>query len=307
MKEIKKAVITAAGWGTRFLPVTKAQPKEMLPLLNKPVIQYCVEEAIACGIDLVVIVTALGKRAIEDYFDRSFELEQTLTQRGDTRLAEEIRRLSDMVDICYVRQKQQLGLGHAVLTARRVIGDETFVLFLPDDIFEQGERLLRRMLQINEEHGGSVLTVKKVTPQETCRYGIIEATEMPDRVYRVTDLVEKPLPGEAPSDLAVMGRYVLTPDVFRILEQNVKEHAREDDGREIQLTDALRELCHKNPIFAYEFEGERYDAGTLQGWLMTQTALALRDPDIGPEFRRNVEELLKSGAGRDKIDAESGR
>ncbi len=297
---ITKAVITAAGWGTRFLPVTKSQPKEMLPLLNKPVIQYSVEEAIACGLDLVVIVTALGKRAIEDYFDRSFELEQTLARRGEVRLMEEVRRLSNMVDVCYVRQKEQLGLGHAVLTTRRVVGDEPFVLFLPDDIFELGVPMLNRMLDMSAHYRGSVLAVRKVAPEEAGRYGVIEARKVADRIYQVVDLVEKPRPGEAPSDLAIMGRYVLAPEVFEELV-----HIAPDDSQEIQLTDALRALCRKHPMFAYEFEGERYDAGTLQGWLTTQIALALKSPHFGSEFRERLAELVKADADKGRAVVES--
>ncbi|OGO31592.1 MAG: UTP--glucose-1-phosphate uridylyltransferase [Chloroflexi bacterium RBG_16_56_11] len=284
---IRKAVITAAGWGTRFLPVTKSQPKEMLPLVNKPLIQYSVEEAIACGVELIVIVTSLGKRAIEDYFDRSFELEQVLMQKGETELAEKIRRLSNMVDITYVRQKEQLGLGHAVLSTRKIIGDEPFILLLPDDLFEQGEMVLKNMVNICEQYEGSVIAVKQVTEREISRYGIVDPRKKADRVYQVLDMVEKPRPEDAPSDLAVMGRYVLMPDIFQILTETLPGR-----GGEIQLTDGLKQLARKNAVYAYEFEGERYDAGTPFGWLQTTMALALRDPCLGPELRRYLDKLL---------------
>ena len=257
-------------------------------MVNKPLIQYSVEEAIACEVELVVIVTSLGKRAIEDYFDRSYELEQVLEQKGETSLADEIRRLSNMVDITYVRQKEQLGLGHALLCARRVIGNEPFILLLPDDLFEQQELVLKNMIDVFQQYDGSVIAVKKVTEAEISRYGIIEARKKADRIYQVTDLVEKPHPLEAPSDLAIMGRYILMPEIFQILRDT-------PPGRngEIQLTDGLKRLAQRFPLYAYEFEGERYDAGTPFGWLQTTIALALKNPDIGPELRRYLDNLLQ--------------
>ena len=288
MATVRKAVITAAGWGTRFLPVTKSQPKEMLPLLNKPLIQYSVEEAAACGVDLVVIVTSQGKKPMEDYFDRSPELEQMLERQGKTQQAEEIRRLSSLVDICYVRQKEQLGLGHAVLTAKNAVGNEPFILFLPDDIFEHGELVLKQMLGIHEHHRGSVISVREVTEAEVGRYGVIESRKVADRVHEVLDLVEKPKAGEAPSRLAIMGRYVLTPEVFAAIENT-------PPGRngEIQITDALKRLNQKQPMHAYEFEGELYDAGTLMGWLKTTVTLGLKDPSIGPELGAFLRDQLR--------------
>lgn len=288
MATVRKAVITAAGWGTRFLPLTKSQPKEMLPLLNKPLIQYSVEEAVACGAELVVIVTSLGKKTMEDYFDRSFELEQILERQGKTELVKEIRRLSSLADICYVRQKEQLGLGHAVLTAKKVVGDEPFILFLPDDIFERGEMVLKQMLSIYEGRQASVISVREVGEEEVGRYGVIKATKAADRVYEVQDLVEKPGPGEAPSRLAIMGRYVLAPEIFAALEKT-------PPGRngEIQITDALKQLCRKQGLYAYEFDGELYDAGSLSGWLKTTVALGLKDPVLGPELRDYLRNLLR--------------
>ncbi|MBM4443804.1 MAG: UTP--glucose-1-phosphate uridylyltransferase GalU [Chloroflexi bacterium] len=288
MARVRKAVITAAGWGTRFLPATKSQPKEMLPLLNRPLIQYSVEEAAACGVDLVVIVTSLGKKPMEDYFDRSFELEQMLERQGKSQQAEEIRRLSGLADICYVRQKEQLGLGHAVLTAKNVVGDEPFILFLPDDIFEQGKLVLKQMLDIHEHRKGSVISVREVAEAEVGRYGIIKPRKVADRVYEVLDLIEKPKIGEAPSRLAIMGRYVLTPGVFSAIENT-------PPGRngEIQITDALKRLNQKQPMHAYEFEGELYDAGTLLGWLKTTVALGLKDPSVGPELKSFLRDRLR--------------
>jgi UTP--glucose-1-phosphate uridylyltransferase len=289
--KIRKAVIAAAGWGTRFLPVTKSQPKEMLPLLNKPIIQYSVEEAVACGVELVVIVTSLGKRAIEDYFDRSPELERVLEKKGDFKMAQELCSLSSMVDITYVRQKEQLGLGHALLTARSIIGDEPFILFLPDDLFEQQELVLKNMIDVHQKYQGSVIAVKQVDEDEISRYGIIAPKKKTDRIYQVTDLVEKPRPEEAPSDLAIMGRYILMPEVFQILHDTPP-----GKGGEIQLTDALKQLARRYPLYAYEFEGERYDAGTPLGWLQTTISLALKDPDIGPELKRYIDRVLQLAA-----------
>jgi UTP--glucose-1-phosphate uridylyltransferase len=284
--KIKKAVITAAGWGTRFLPVTKSQPKEMLPLVNKPIIQYSVEEAIACGIELVVIVTSIGKRAIEDYFDRSYELEQVLEQKGDTRQAEEIRRLSNLIDITYVRQKEQRGLGHALLSAKKVIGDEPFILMLPDDIFEQQGLVLKNMMEIYRRYEGSVVAVQQVPESEVSRYGIVEAKRKSARIHQVMDFVEKPQPKDAPSDLAIMGRYILRPEIFDILDDTPP-----GKNDEIQLTDGLKQLVQHHPMYAYEFEGERYDAGTPYGWLQTNIALALKDPSIGPKLLNYLNNL----------------
>ncbi len=289
--KIRKAVITAAGWGTRFLPVTKSQPKEMLPLINKPLIQYSVEEAVACGVELVVIVTSLGKRAIEDYFDRSLELERVLEKKGESKLAHEICRLSNMIDITYVRQKEQLGLGHALLITKSIIGNEPFILFLPDDLFEQQELVLKNMMDIHQKYQGSVIAVKQVNEDEICRYGIIAPTRKADRIYRVTDLVEKPRPEEAPSDLAIMGRYILMPEIFQILRDTPP-----GKNGEIQLTDALKQLAQRYPIYAYEFEGERYDAGTPLGWLQTTISFALKDPKIGPELKRYIEGIFQLAA-----------
>mgnify|MGYP001050440696 CR=1 FL=1 len=286
--KVRKAVITAAGWGIRFLPITKSQRKEMLPLVDKPLIQYSVEEAVACGVELVIIVTAQGKGAIEDHFDRSFELEHFLERKGENKLAEEIRRLSNMVDICYVRPKERLGLGHAVLAAKRVVGEEPFVLLLPDDLFEGQEAVLRQMLEIYQRYQGNIIAVKRVSKEEINRYGIIEPRKVAEHVYQVINLVEKPQPEQAPSDLAIMGRYVLMPEIFEALESTLP-----GKNQEIQLTDALAQVLQKQAIYAYEFEGERYDAGTPLGWLEATIVLALGHPDIGPKLREYLGGLLQ--------------
>lgn len=294
--KIKKAVIAAAGLGTRFLPITKSQPKEMLPLLNKPLIQYSVEEAVACGAELVTIITALNKRSIEDYFDHHFELENLLEERGNIEAAEQLRRLCEMVDICYVRQKRQLGLGHALLAARNVIGDEPFMLLLPDDLFEQGDAVLRHMLEIHSIYQSSVVAVQRVPHKEVSRYGIIEPQRLDERLYRVAGLIEKPAPADAPSDLAIMGRYILTPDIFPLLENTLP-----GTNGEIQLTDAMQKLLSHNAVYAYEFAGERFDLGTPMGWLKTTIALSLRDPIIGSEVTEYLSELLRQAAYPERI------
>jgi len=285
--EVRKAVITAAGWGTRFLPATKAQPKEMLPLVDRPLIQYAVEEVIASGLRQVILVTAQGKRALEDYFDHSFELEALLKERGETRLWEEVRRLSNMVDMVYVRQKQMLGLGHAVLTARGAVGEEPFALVLPDDVFEGPVPLIAQLLEVRRKYGGSILAVERVPGEEVSRYGIIKAKPVAERVYEVLDLVEKPPREEAPSDLAIIGRYILEPAVFPALEAT-----HPGRGGEIQLTDGLR-LLPRGRLFALEFQGQRYDAGTPLSWLKATMALALRHPEWGTPLREYLRQLLR--------------
>ena len=285
--KVRKAIITAAGWGTRFLPVTRSQPKEMLPLVNRPLIQYAVEEAINSGIEQVILITAMGKHAIEDYFDRSFELEYVLEQKGETELLQEMRRLSNLVNICYIRQKEQLGLGHAVLIARDIIADEPFAVLLPDDVIDSRVPALKQMIEVYEQRRTSVIAVERVSPQDTVKYGIIEPREISHRLYQVLSLVEKPEPQEAPSDLGIVGRYILVPEIFDAL-------AATPPGRikEIQLTDALQRLLKQQVISACEFEGVRYDTGTPSGWLEATIALALKDPDIGPGLRQYLRRLL---------------
>jgi len=276
---VRKAVITAAGLGTRFLPATKAQPKEMLPLLDKPIIQYVVEEAVASGIRQIIIITAMGKHAIENHFDRTFELEHALKQKGDEKTLREIRRISDLANICYVRQKEQLGLGHAVLTAKDLVGDEPFALFLPDDVVEARVPAMKQMLDVYDRYGSSVIAVQAVAPEDTPSYGIVEPRAVEDRVYEALSLVEKPSPEEAPSNLGIVGRYIITPEIFGILEKTPSGR-----GGEIQLTDGLHLLLKQQRIYAYEFEGTRHDTGTPLGFLKASVELALRSPVYGAPF-----------------------
>ncbi len=287
--KVRKAVITAAGWGMRFLPVTKAQPKEMLPLVDRPLIQYSVEEAVNSGIEQVIMVTALGKRAIEDYFDRSFELEYILEHKGDARLLKTMRELTSLVDIVYIRQKEMLGLGHAVLTVKRVVGEEPFAVLLPDDIIHSTVPALKQMIDVYERYRASVVAVERVSKEDTEKYGIIEPRRIRGRVNEVLSLVEKPAPEKVPSDLGIVGRYILTPEIFDALEATPP-----GKNREIQLTDALQLLLKKQAIYAYEFEGVRYDTGTPLGWLKANVDFALQRADIGPEFREYLGELLGS-------------
>jgi len=285
--KIRKAVITAAGWGTRFLPLTRSQPKELLPLVNKPLIHYAVEEATNSGIEQIILITALGKHAIEDYFDRSFELEYVLERKGEAKLLQEMRKLSNLADICYIRQKEQLGLGHAILIAREVIGDEPFAVLLPDDIIDSKTPTLKQMIEVYQQHRTNVIAVERVDPQDTVKYGIIEPRKISDNIYQVLGLVEKPEPVQAPSDLGVVGRYILTPQIFDALEATPA-----GKNKEIQLTDALQLLLKQQAIYAYEFEGVRYDTGTPLGWLKATIAFALRHPDFGQELKGYLRQFL---------------
>jgi len=285
--KVRKAVITAAGWGTRFLPITRSQPKEMLPLVDKPLIQYAVEEAINSGIEQIIMITALGKRAIEDYFDRSFELEYVLEQKGETKLLQEMRELSSLVDICYIRQKEQLGLGHAILTANGIIGEEPFAVLLPDDIVDSKVPVLKQMMAVYEEYKTNVVAIERISSQDTIKYGIIEPKRVSERVYQVLSLVEKPEPAEATSDLGIVGRYILMPQIFDALKV-----IPSGKNQEIQLTDALQLLLNQQTIYACEFEGVRYDAGTPLGWLEATVAFALKNPDIEQELREYLRQLL---------------
>jgi UTP--glucose-1-phosphate uridylyltransferase len=285
--KIRKAVITAGGWGTRFLPITKSQPKEMLPLVNKPLIQYAVEEALSSGIEQIIIVTALGKNAIEDYFDRSFELEYFLAQKGETRLLQEMRELSGLINVCYIRQKEQLGLGHAVLATRDIIADEPFAVLLPDDIIESKVPVLKQMLEVYEQYKTSVVAVERINSEDAIEYGVIEPKEISRHTYQVLSLVEKPEPVEAPSNLSIVGRYILTPQIFDALKVT-----RPGKNREIQLTDALQLLLKQQAIYACEFEGVRYDTGTPLGWLKATVAFALKHPDLGQELKKYLRQFL---------------
>jgi UTP--glucose-1-phosphate uridylyltransferase len=288
---IRKAVFPAAGWGTRFLPATKAQPKEMLPLVDKPIIQYAVEEAVAAGIEQVIIVTSSQKRAIEDHFDLSYELERLLEDKGEIEKLRLVRRISDLANIAYVRQKEQLGLGHAILTCKDVIGHEPFAVLLPDDVVIADRPAIGQLIHAYERTHASVVAVAEVPAAEVSRYGIVAAEvdeAHPDsgRLRRMTRIVEKPSPADAPSTLAVIGRYVLTPKVFDKLEQTQR-----GAGGEIQLTDAIEALMAEQSVYTYEFEGVRYDAGTTMGWLQATVDLALQRADLATEFREHLRSL----------------
>ena len=285
---VRKAVFPAAGWGTRFLPATKAQPKEMLPLVDKPVIQYAVEEAVEAGIEQVIIVTSSQKRAIEDHFDISVELEQLLESRGEIEKLRQIRAISDLAQVYYVRQKEQLGLGHAVLMAKDLVGHEPFAVILSDDVVVGERPCIGQLIQAYEQTHSSVVAVMEVPNEETSRYGVIGGEQSPTdaRLYHVTDLVEKPAPSKAPSNLAIIGRYVLTPKIFEKLEQTPR-----GAGGEIQLTDAIQALMQEQDVYGYAFDGVRYDAGTTMGWLKASVELALQRPEMGTEFRRYLQSL----------------
>jgi UTP--glucose-1-phosphate uridylyltransferase len=287
MMPVRKAVITAAGWGTRFLPVTRSQPKEMLPLVDRPLIQYAVAEALASGIEQVVIITSPGKRAIEDYFRPAPELENYLESKGETALLRQMREISGAVGIRYIHQEEPLGLGHAVLTAREAIGDEPFAVILPDDVIDSRVPTLKGMIALYERYDSGVLSVATIADEDTRRYGVIEPEEVAAGVYRVLSLVEKPEPAQAPSRLGIVGRYILTPRIFDAIRATGK-----DDRGELQLTDALQRLLKREALYACELEGTRYDTGTPPGWLKANVALALKRKDIGPEFRGYLKKLL---------------
>ena len=285
--KIRKAVIPAAGWGTRFLPITKSVPKEILPLVDKPIIQYAVEECAACGIELIIIITSQGKAAIEDYFDKSVGLEHILEQRGKEDLLAKISHLSNLPSICFVHQKELLGLGHAVLAAKDVVGKEPFLVILPDDLFEQKELVLKKMLNIFEQYHGSVVAVKQVEPDEISRYGVVKPKRIAKDVYQIMDFIEKPEPSQAPSNLAIMGRYVLMPEVFEELQSTSF-----GIGGELQITDGLKRLLRRQAVFGYEIEGDYYDAGTILGWIKATIALGLKHPEIGPELKDYLNHLV---------------
>jgi len=277
---VRKAVVLAAGYGTRLLPATKAQPKESLPLVDKPIIQYTVEEAAASGLTQVIIVTAAGKRAVEDHFDRSLELEMTLREKGDLARLAEIQRISDLADIVYVRQKEQKGVGHAVLQAKDVVGDEPFALLFPDDVLVADVPVTKQMIDVFDARGGSVIAVQEVPDAEVESYGIVGGTDVGGGVVKVDSLVEKPKLDEAPSRLGIVGRYVLTPEIFEMIQRTPP-----GKGREVQLTDALAALMGQQPVFAYQFHGRRYDTGRPLGMLTAAIEIGLRRADIGPGLR----------------------
>lgn len=288
MKKVRKAIIPAAGLGTRFLPATKAMPKEMLPIVDKPTIQYIVEEAVAAGIEDIIIVTGKNKRAIEDHFDCAPVLEMELDKKGKDKLLERVQYSSNLANIHYIRQQEAKGLGHAVLSARTFIGDEPFAVLLGDDIVQSEIPGIGQLMTQYDEVGSSVIGVKQVPANETHRYGIIDPATQDGRSYEVTNFVEKPKEGTAPSNLAIMGRYVLTPEIFDYL---AKQEA--GAGGEIQLTDAIQALNEHDKVYAYEFEGRRFDVGEKLGFVKTTIEFALQNEEIGEDVRVFLEELLK--------------
>lgn len=289
--KVRKAVFPVAGWGTRFLPATKAQPKEMLPVVDKPAIQYVVEEALAAGIEYIVMVTGRGKDAIENHFDRSVELEQALAAQGKDDLFQEVQRISELATFAYIRQKSPLGLGHAILVAGDVVGEEPFAVMLPDDLIDSPVPAIQQVLEVFDRYRASVIAVTPVSPEEISSYGVIEGRQVAEGIYQVTDLVEKPAPEEAPSNLGIVGRYVLTPQIF----EELKETSSDTRG-EIQLTNGLRGLLRRQAIYACEVKGRRYDTGSKLGFLQATVELALSRPDIGKDFREYLKGL-DIGAG----------
>jgi UTP--glucose-1-phosphate uridylyltransferase len=285
---VRKAIFPAAGLGTRFLPATKAQPKEMLPLVDKPIIQYGVEEAVASGVENFILVTGRGKNAIEDHFDVSVELESFLETRGKRDQLDEIRKISSLINVAYVRQGEPLGLGHAVLVTRDLVGDEPFAVILADDVIDADPPALAQMIKVYEEVQGPVILVERVPKEQVSNYGVIAAEAIRPGVYRITDLVEKPPVEQAPSDLAIIGRYILTPDIFETLEEIA--HERDRTG-EIQLTNGLKRLLARRPLYACEVTGVRHDTGNKLGFLKAVVYFALRRPDLAEPFREYLKSL----------------
>lgn len=287
MMKIRKAVIPAAGLGTRFLPATKAIPKEMVPLVDKPTLQYIVEEAAASGIEDILIITGRTKRAIEDHFDKSYELETELEKSGKLEYLETLQKISELANIHYVRQKEAKGLGHAIYCAKFFAENEPFAVLLGDDVVANEKPCLAQMMEQYDNCGASILGVRQVSEEDTSKYGIVTGERVGDKLYRVDDMVEKPAPGTAPSNIAVLGRYIITPGIFRLLEDTAP-----GAGGEIQLTDALRTLAKKEAMFGYEFEGRRYDVGSKQGFLEATVEFALSRPDLKDEFLTYLKDIV---------------
>ena len=287
-QKIRKAVIPAAGWGTRFLPATKAIPKELLPLADKPVIQHTIEEAVACGIEQIIIVTSPGKGALQSYFSPHHQLEAALQRKGDAELLEKVRHTSNLADIRFVLQSEPKGLGHAVLIAAKEVGNEPFAVFLPDDLFAADPPVIKQMEQVYQRYGGCVLALLRVTPEDTSRYGIVKPEQVAERTYRILDMVEKPGPDKAPSQLAIMGRYILTPQILDALNATTP-----GKGGEIQLTDGLSRLRQGQPVYGYEFQGTYYDAGKPLGLLKTSIAWTLKHPETGAELRAYLKKIIE--------------
>ena len=277
--KVKKAIIPAAGLGTRFLPATKAQPKEMLPIVDKPTIQYIIEEAVASGIEEILIITGRNKKCIEDHFDKSIELELELERAGKSELLELVRGISDMVDIHYIRQKEPRGLGHAIYCAKTFVGDEPFAVLLGDDVVDSETPCLKQLIDCYSEYKTTILGVQTVAKDNVSKYGIVDGIHIEDRVYKVKDLVEKPSIEEAPSNIAILGRYIITPEIFNILG-----NTKPGKGGEIQLTDALKSLISKEAMYAYNFEGKRYDVGDKLGFLEATIEFALKKEELKSEF-----------------------
>ena len=295
MMNVRKAIIPAAGLGTRFLPATKAQPKEMLPIVDKPTIQYIIEEAVEAGIQDIIVVTGRNKRSIEDHFDRSIDLELELEKSGKQEMLDMVRDISDMANIHYIRQKEPRGLGHAILAAQHFIGDEPFAVLLGDDVVVSRQPCLGQMLDVFKEYQTSILGVQTVAHEVVDKYGIIAGKQVDERVYKVNDMVEKPAPEEAPSNVAVLGRYIITPEIFRFLET-------QDAGKggEIQLTDALKRLAKEQAMYAYDFKGHRYDVGSKVGFIQANIEFALRREELRAEMeaylqklQENLDEMIK--------------
>ena len=294
MAKVTKAVFPVAGLGTRFLPVTKASPKEMLPVVDKPLIQYAVEEAIAAGIKDMIFVTGRGKRAIEDHFDKAYELEAELQAHGKITMLKEVRGLVDEdATYAYVRQREALGLGHAVLCARHLIGDEPFAVILADDLIDAQVPVMKQMVQTHAKNGGSVIAVQDVPREDTSSYGIVSSERVSTGLSKITAMVEKPKPEEAPSTLGVVGRYILSPRIFHFLE-----NTRPGAGREIQLTDAIGRLLREENVYAYEFEGRRYDCGSKIGYLEATVDLALKHPELADDFRAYLTGMFGGTQGK---------
>ena len=277
--KVKKAIIPAAGLGTRFLPATKAQPKEMLPIVDKPTIQYIIEEAVASGIEEILIITGRNKKCIEDHFDKSIELELELEKAGKSELLELVRNISDMVDIHYIRQKEPKGLGHAIHCAKTFVGNEPFAVLLGDDVVDSETPCLKQLLDCYSEYNTTILGVQTVEKENVSKYGIVDGIHIEDRVYKVKNLVEKPSTEESPSNVAILGRYVITPEIFNILE-----NTKPGKNGEIQLTDALKTLASKEAMYAYNFEGKRYDVGDKLGFLQATIEFALKKEELRGDF-----------------------
>lgn len=293
--KVRKAIIPAAGLGTRFLPATKAQPKEMLPIVDKPTIQYIIEEAVASGIEDIIVVTGRSKRSIEDHFDKSVELELELEKGQKEDMLKMVRDISDMANLHYIRQKEPRGLGHAILCASHFIGNEPFAVMLGDDVVVSQKPCLKQMLEVFDEYQTSILGVQTVAHENVNKYGIVDGHLVEDRIYKVKDMIEKPSLDEAPTDVAVLGRYIITPEIFPLLETQGA-----GKGGEIQLTDSLKRLALEQPMYAYDFKGHRYDVGTKIGFLQANVEFALRDPSLAGEMREylaalnaNMDEMIK--------------